>query len=368
MSDISAEELEAMLAARFPTQTVRDGFYLEHQSDSCVVSADGDLRATFRVYEFADGAVRDMSEQEVLVLLAADRAQRARFAHMLDYADDCVSEAQTLLPSDCFPQRPVVSLPKEAAPARIDVLPDWAPADPEEDGDEVHELVALADCTAILARNGYADLEAAVAAGYVALPLYDADAIEHFADLDQPPSAAKIALRADAVYRDLVALAPPPPRVPDLQRVLPALLANAKSLADVARVVADAPARVTPKLEAEDAGDEDALPASELFSMNEEPSAHLLVPACTIEEALVVIRFGNFNACPDTAFHVAMLRKWQQRYGAELAYMGHDLLCVTLARVPETAEELADARRDVSMMSADESSDVRSYVWRFWWD
>jgi hypothetical protein len=57
------------------------------------------------------------------------------------------------------------------------------------------------------------------------------------------------------------------------------------------------------------------------------------------------MHYGNWNDCPSPAYHVAALRSWRDRYGAELVGLNADTLNLRVSRKPPTREEaLALAR------------------------
>src|SRR5262252_1726632 len=54
---------------------------------------------------------------------------------------------------------------------------------------------------------------------------------------------------------------------------------------------------------------------------------------------------GHWNACPPPAYHVAALRKWHDRYGAELLGIDGDTLNLRVWRKPATHEEALELAR-----------------------
>ena len=109
--------------------------------------------------------------------------------------------------------------------------------------------------------------------------------------------------------------------------------------------------------------------------------AHILVvPAASGAEVPAYLRYGAWNECPRPEFHVAMLRSWQERYGAELISMGADTVELRVKRRPGSREEaLALAREHYSYCSdtVDQGTGdlaalaanlMASDWWFFWWD
>ena len=93
-----------------------------------------------------------------------------------------------------------------------------------------------------------------------------------------------------------------------------------------------------------------------------------------------ILRFGGWNSCPPTAVHVAMLRRWHERWGAELVALSRDRLEVAVARGPRTRPEaLALAREQFlyceelvlaehGSLRALAAALLASRVWSFRWD
>jgi len=92
------------------------------------------------------------------------------------------------------------------------------------------------------------------------------------------------------------------------------------------------------------------------------------------------LRWGNWNACPAAEYHVAAMRTWRDRYGAELIGMSSDTLNVRVATKPATREEALALARDQYIYCADivdqgaqTYSALAAYLmandwWYFWWD
>jgi hypothetical protein len=92
------------------------------------------------------------------------------------------------------------------------------------------------------------------------------------------------------------------------------------------------------------------------------------------------MHYGNWNDCPSPAYHVAALRSWRDRYGAELVGFNADTLNLRVSRKPPTREEaLALAREHYFYCNDIVDQGVRTYRklaaglmesdwWFFWWD
>jgi hypothetical protein len=92
------------------------------------------------------------------------------------------------------------------------------------------------------------------------------------------------------------------------------------------------------------------------------------------------LRWGGWNACPGAEHHVAALRMWRDRYGAELVGMSSDTINLRVAKRPKTQEEALSLARDQYIYCPDLiDQGVQSYRalaaglmandwWYFWWD
>ena len=107
------------------------------------------------------------------------------------------------------------------------------------------------------------------------------------------------------------------------------------------------------------------------------------VPAPNSYEALAHIGFGGWNDCPYDAEHVAVLRYWHDRYGADLFALGGDIIECVVERPPTTREAALDlaskqllyAPGALGEFSGGGSSVpelaaalLNSRHWLFWWD
>jgi hypothetical protein len=92
------------------------------------------------------------------------------------------------------------------------------------------------------------------------------------------------------------------------------------------------------------------------------------------------LRWGGWNDCPAAEYHVAAMRKWRDRYGAELVGMSSDTINLRVAIRPKTREEAIALARDQYTYCTDTiDQGVRTYSalaaslmandwWYFWWD
>lgn len=108
---------------------------------------------------------------------------------------------------------------------------------------------------------------------------------------------------------------------------------------------------------------------------------HILVlPTRNGFEAPAYLKWGGWNECPAPEVHVAVLRRWHERYGAELIGISNDVLNLRVARRPATrADALALAEEQtyycldivdqgVGSVAALAASLMVSEWWYFWWD
>jgi Domain of unknown function (DUF4253) len=92
------------------------------------------------------------------------------------------------------------------------------------------------------------------------------------------------------------------------------------------------------------------------------------------------LRWGGWNDCPRAEYHVAALRTWRDRYGAELVGLSSDTINLRVATKPKTREEALALARDQYIYCADIiDQGVGTYSalaadlmagdwWYFWWD
>ncbi len=111
------------------------------------------------------------------------------------------------------------------------------------------------------------------------------------------------------------------------------------------------------------------------------PTVHIaLIPTDDPTAIPAYMRYGNWNECPPPAFHVAAVRAWRERYGAELVGLGADVMNLRVARRPATRDEALELARAQYVYCNDIiDQGVASYCglaaglmasdwWFFWWD
>jgi hypothetical protein len=109
--------------------------------------------------------------------------------------------------------------------------------------------------------------------------------------------------------------------------------------------------------------------------------AHIaLIPTDDPTAIPAYMQWGNWNECPPPAYHVAALRAWRDRYGAELVGLSADVINLRVSRKPATREEALELAREqyfycndiidqgVGSYSRLAAGLMASDWWFFWWD
>ena len=90
--------------------------------------------------------------------------------------------------------------------------------------------------------------------------------------------------------------------------------------------------------------------------------------------------WGGWNANPPAEVHIAALRSWRDRYGAELVGLGMDTMNIRVAKRPQTRDEALELARElytycpdivdqgVGTLSNLAAGLMISHWWFFWWD
>lgn len=93
-----------------------------------------------------------------------------------------------------------------------------------------------------------------------------------------------------------------------------------------------------------------------------------------------ITRYGDWNDCPSPVIHCAMLRYWQEKYGAEIVTMSGDVIECRVTKPPDTDEAAMQLAREQYCYCADiveQGTDtitnlaatlLDSEHWYFWWD
>jgi len=105
-----------------------------------------------------------------------------------------------------------------------------------------------------------------------------------------------------------------------------------------------------------------------------------LVPASHSWEVPAVLSFGGWNDCPDATSQVAVLRYWNEIYGAELVGLSGDVMELEAARKPSKKEEAMKLAQEQYWFCTDIVEQGvgtienlagglrKANIWYFWWD
>ena len=105
-----------------------------------------------------------------------------------------------------------------------------------------------------------------------------------------------------------------------------------------------------------------------------------LVPSDAAWKVPCHLKFGGWNECPFPAEHSALMKRWQEKYGAEVVTISHDTVEMQVRRPPETREEAMALAREQFIYCADivsqgtqtiealAASLIKAPTWFFWWD
>ena len=106
----------------------------------------------------------------------------------------------------------------------------------------------------------------------------------------------------------------------------------------------------------------------------------IVLPTQDAAEAIAMLRYGGWNACPPPEEHVAAFRSWGERFGFEPVCVGHDVIEGRVTRRPaDQAAALALARElfaycpDIVDQGTDDLATLAAILmisdwWFFWWD
>lgn len=111
------------------------------------------------------------------------------------------------------------------------------------------------------------------------------------------------------------------------------------------------------------------------------PRVHIaLVPTDEAAAVPAFFGYGGWNAYPPPDHHVALLRKWQAAYGAELVAMTGDVVLLKVAQPPTTWTAALELAEEAFMYCPDAVSQgagsvtalaenlMSADLWLFWWD
>jgi hypothetical protein len=105
-----------------------------------------------------------------------------------------------------------------------------------------------------------------------------------------------------------------------------------------------------------------------------------LIPTVVSWQVFAFIKFGNWNACPTPAAHIAIAKKWYRQYGAEVVGISNDVVEMRVTKPPldrDTAFALAQKQyiycedivsQGTGTLMKLASALLDSNIWYFWWD
>jgi hypothetical protein len=109
--------------------------------------------------------------------------------------------------------------------------------------------------------------------------------------------------------------------------------------------------------------------------------AHIaLIPTDDWTTVPAHLRWGGWNDCPEPEYHVAALRSWRDRFGAELIGLSFDTMNLRVKRGPQTRDAAVDLAREQYLYCSDIVDQgvetLRNLAagllahrwWYFWWD
>lgn len=106
----------------------------------------------------------------------------------------------------------------------------------------------------------------------------------------------------------------------------------------------------------------------------------LLIPTDEGASVPAYLRWGGWNSCPPPEHHVAALRSWRERYGAELIGLSADVMNLRVTRRPASRGEALGLAREhhdycpdnireaPGSLAAYAAQLMASDWWYFWWD
>jgi hypothetical protein len=111
------------------------------------------------------------------------------------------------------------------------------------------------------------------------------------------------------------------------------------------------------------------------------PRVHVgLAPTVLGWQVPAFLRFGGWNACPPAEFHVAILKYWRQKYGAEVVGMGGKTLELAVSRPAEDRNAAMRLAREqfvyspavvgaaAGSMEARAATLLNATAWTLWWE
>lgn len=168
------------------------------------------------------------------------------------------------------------------------------------------------------------------------------------------------------------------PKVVEMNDGTMRTLSREETLAAMMREPADAPLGEWPAAPEPSAG---LTVVRDILTGKPFPKVHIaLAPTDDWTTIPAYLRWGGWNECPAAEYHVAAMRIWRDRHGAELVGMSADTINLRVATKPTTREEALALARDHYVYCNDiidqgypSYSALAAYLmandwWYFWWD
>ncbi|MGZ8702598.1 MAG: DUF4253 domain-containing protein, partial [Gaiellaceae bacterium] len=108
--------------------------------------------------------------------------------------------------------------------------------------------------------------------------------------------------------------------------------------------------------------------------------ALVVVPADASWHVPCLLQYGDWNECPPAVAHAAILRRWEERYGARVVTMRYDTIELAVDRPIATQQEALVVAHEQYVYCADivqqgtetiealAAALLGATVWYFWWD
>ena len=119
----------------------------------------------------------------------------------------------------------------------------------------------------------------------------------------------------------------------------------------------------------------------DVLSRKPKPKVYLgLAPTRLSWHDPAYLRFGAWNACPGAEEHVAVMRYWNRRYGADIVAVTGDVIEMAVTRPPSDRQTAMDLAREqyvycpdivdqgVESVAALAAVLLNGSTWYFWWD
>ena len=127
----------------------------------------------------------------------------------------------------------------------------------------------------------------------------------------------------------------------------------------------------------------DAIDAAVLDAQRSQPHKTVyiaLIPDADVTTAPAYLSDGGWNAFPDAAVHIGLMRRWRDRFGARLIGHEFDMLTFHVVRPPATIEDALDLAEEHYAYCPDVIDQgygslrglagalLNAPTWQFWWD